>query len=388
MDLAFALQVAVLVLIASMLSRELGVSIAIAEIALGVFAGNVLDLEPTGWMLFLAGFAGVVLTFLAGIEVDVAVLRSRFRESVLIGSFSFLLPFLAAWGFAYWVLGWSSDASKIAGVALSTTSLAVVYAVLVETGLASTATGKVLMAATFITDFGTAVALSVLFVSPSLWLVPFVLVSAALILLLPRLQPAFFGRYGNRVTEPEIKWVFAALFLLMFLGEKAASHAVLPAFVLGLAMAESFSRHRVEQQRLRVVAFALLTPFFFLKAGMSVSVGAVAANLGTILLLFGVKFLTKVLGVYPFARRYLAGDAWFTTLLMSTGLTFGTIASTYGLNAGLVSADQYSVLLAVVIATAVLPTLVAQRFFQPATPRADAAAVRALEPVTSAPGGV
>src|SRR3972149_1843897 len=288
MDLRIALEIGALILIASMISREIGVSIAIVEIVLGIIGGNFLKLETTAWITFLASFASIVLTFLAGVEVDPQVLRSKFKESLLIGGFSFLIPFIAAWAFAYWALGWETDAAKIAGVALSTTSLAVVYAVLVETGLTNTTTGKVIMAATFVTDFGTAGALSILFIKPTLWLLPFVGVSALLIVGMPRLQPWFFARYGNRVTEPEIKWVFAALFLLMFLGDKSESHAVLPAFLLGLAMADSFTHHRTEQQRFRVVAFALLTPFFFIKAGTNLSLGAVWANMGLVILLFAV----------------------------------------------------------------------------------------------------
>jgi Kef-type K+ transport system membrane component KefB len=371
MDLRIALEIGALILIASMISREIGVSIAIVEIVLGIIGGNFLKLEATAWIAFLASFGSIVLTFLAGVEVDPDVLRSKFKESLLIGGFSFLIPFIAAWMFAYWALGWEADAAKIAGVALSTTSLAVVYAVLVETGLTNTATGKIIMAATFVTDFGTAAALSILFITPTLWLIPFLAASIVLIVLMPRLQPWFFGRYGNRVTEPEIKWVFAALFLLMFLGSKAQSHAVLPAFLLGLVMAGSFARHRTEQQRLRVVAFSLLTPFFFIKAGMNISLGAVGANFGLVALLFAVKVSAKIAGVYPFARRYLTGDAWYTTLLMSTGLTFGTISATFGLNAGIISKDQFSVLLSVVILTAILPTLIAQRFFEPALPVKD-----------------
>ncbi len=91
---------------------------------------------------------------------------------------------------------------------------------------------------------------------------------------MPRLSPWFFRRYGDRVIEPEIKLVFASLLVLMWLGGRAHSHAVLPAFVLGLALATHYVEHRQEQERLRVVAFAFLTPLFFLKGGMNVSLGA------------------------------------------------------------------------------------------------------------------
>jgi Kef-type K+ transport system membrane component KefB len=108
-----------------------------------------------------------------------------------------------------------------------------------------------------------------------------------------------------------------------------------------------------------------LTPFFFLKGGMNVSLALVWANAGLLIALLGVKLVTKFIGVYPLARRYVLADSMFTTLLMSTGLTFGTISSLYGLNAGLLDRAQFSVLVTVVVASAVVPTVIAQRWFSP-----------------------
>ena len=167
------------------------------------------------------------------------------------------------------------------------------------------------------------------------------------------------------MIEPEIKLVFASLFLLMWLGGRANSQAVLPAFVLGLAMSGHYAEHRLEQERLRVVAFAFLTPFFFLKGGMNVSLGALWSNLGILALLFAGKMVPKLAGVYPLARRYSAPHAVFTTLLMSTGLTFGTITSLYGLNAGIIDRTKFSLLITVVVLSAIVPTAIAQRWFSP-----------------------
>lgn len=364
-ELATAAILGAAILAASTISVEIGISVALIELTLGVAVGNAFDLATPDWLSFLGSFAGIVLTLLAGAEVDVPQFRREWRASLAIGIVSFGAPFLAVLGFAYRVLGWSGEASQIAGIALSTTSLAVVYAVLVETGLNQTLIGKRIMSATFVTDFGTAAALSILFIKPNLWIVPFIAVSALLVLGLPKLSPWFFGRYGNRVIEPEIKLVFASLFLLMWLGEKSHSHAVLPAFVLGLALSGHYARHRTEQERLRVVAFAFLTPLFFFKGGMSVSLGALWANLGVLGLLFAAKVVPKLVGVYPLARRYCAPHAVFTTLLMSTGLTFGTISSLYGLNAGIIDRTQFSLLVSVVVLSAIVPTVIAQRFFQP-----------------------
>jgi Kef-type K+ transport system membrane component KefB len=356
-----------LILVASIASVELGVTVALIELSLGVAAGNLFDLHSQEWLDFLATFGSIVLTFLAGMEVDPAYLRRRAKASFGIGISSFIGPFVVAACAAYFALDWSGRASLIAGTALSTTSLAVVYAVLVERGMTDSRIGKLLMSATFVTDVCTALALSAIFIKPNVWFPVFLIVSVGLILLLPRIAPWFFARYGDRVIEPEIKLVFACLLVLIVLANLAHGHAVLPAFVLGLAMSRHFAEHREEQKRLRVVAFAFLTPFFFLKGGLNVSLGAVAANLGLLGALLAAKMLPKIAFVFPLARRAAPRDATFATLLMSTGLTFGTISALYGLTAGIIDRTRFSLLVTVVVLSAVVPTAIAERWFLPDT---------------------
>jgi Kef-type K+ transport system membrane component KefB len=356
---------AAVVLIASVVSVELGVTVALVELTLGVATGNLFHLQTQEWLDFIAKFGSIVLTFLAGMEVDPAYMRRRLGASVGIGVVSFIGPFVVASTIAYLVLDWSTRASLIAGTALSTTSLAVVYAVLVERGLTDMSIGKLLMSATFVTDLCTALALSAIFIKPNLWFPVFLAVSVLLIIVLPRVAPWFFGRYGDRVIEPEIKLVFLCLLVLMFLADESNGHAVLPAFVLGLVMSRHYQEHREEQKRLRVVAFALLTPFFFIKGGMNVSLGAVGRNLGVLAVLLAAKMLPKIGFIYPLARRADRRHATFTTLLMSTGLTFGTISSLYGLNAGIINKTQFSLLVSVVVLSAVVPTAIAERWFLP-----------------------
>jgi Kef-type K+ transport system membrane component KefB len=356
---------AAVVLVASVISVELGVTVALLELTLGVAAGNLFHLQTQEWLDFIAQFGSIVLTFLAGMEVDPSYMRRRLGASLGIGVVSFLGPFVVASTAAYLVLDWSTRASLIAGTALSTTSLAVVYAVLVERGLTDTSIGKLLMSATFVTDLCTAVALSAIFIKPNIWFPVFLAVSLLLIIALPRIGPWFFGRYGDRVIEPEIKLVFVCLLVLMVLADESNGHAVLPAFVLGLVMSRHYQEHREEQKRLRVVAFAFLTPFFFIKGGMNVSLGAVVANLGLLGVLLVAKMLPKIAFIYPLARRADRRHGTFTTLLMSTGLTFGTISSLYGLNAGIIDQTQFSLLVSVVVLSAVVPTAIAERWFLP-----------------------
>jgi Kef-type K+ transport system membrane component KefB len=354
------------VVLASIISVEVGLSVALIELGLGVVIGNVFSVDPnTDWLVFIATFASIVLTFLAGAEVDPDDFRDRWRASVSIGLVSFAGPFVVAGLIAYGPLGWDTKAALIAGTALSTTSLAVVYAVLVETGLNSTSVGKLIMSACFVTDMATAIALSAIFIKPNAWFPVFLVVSIGLIVLLPKIAPWFFRRYGDRVIEPEIKLIFVCLFSLMVLANAANGQAVLPAFVLGLVMAKHYQQHKQEQERLRVVAFAFLTPFFFLRGGLTVSLGAVFANLGLLAVLFAAKLVPKVGLVMPLARRYVPEHATFATLLMSTGLTFGTISSLYGLQAGYIDKTQFSLLVTVVVLSAIVPTAIAQRWFSP-----------------------
>jgi Kef-type K+ transport system membrane component KefB len=356
---------AAVVLVASVISVELGVTVALLELTLGVAAGNLFHLQTQGWLDFIAQFGSIVLTFLAGMEVDPSYMRRRLGASLGIGVVSFIGPFIVASTAAYVVLDWSTRASLIAGTALSTTSLAVVYAVLVERGLTQTSIGKLLMSATFVTDLCTALALSAIFIKPNIWFPVFLAVSLLLIIALPRIAPWFFGRYGDRVIEPEIKLVFLCLLVLMVLADESNGHAVLPAFVLGLVMSRHYQEHREEQKRLRVVAFAFLTPFFFIKGGMNVSLGSVVTNLGLLAVLLVAKMLPKIAFIYPLARRADRRHGTFTTLLMSTGLTFGTISSLYGLNAGIIDKTQFSLLVSVIVLSAVVPTAIAERWFLP-----------------------
>lgn len=365
LDHYIALIIGLLVFLASLISVEAGISVALIEITLGVIGGNFLEISSTPWLTFLAGFGGILLTFLAGAEVDLVILKGKAKESLLIGGFSFFAPFLGTIVYCYWIAHWSLNAALIGGIALSTTSLAVVYAVLVETGLTNYEIGKILMASCFITDLGTALALSLIFAEFNVFTVVFAGVSIVVIFMMPKISPSIFKRYGERVIEPEIKFLFFILFLFIYVSKLGSSHAILPAFVAGLVLSKTFSENRVLQRKLRVIAFAMITPFFFINGGINISLKMLVQNFGLFALLFGVKQVTKIAGIYPFARKYVKKEAMFTTLLMSTGLTMGTISSMYGLSSGIINQAQFSVLVAVVVMSAVLPTFIATKWFYP-----------------------
>ncbi len=369
MDQSFwiATQWILLALAASIISIRFAISVALVEIALGVVGGNLMHIEITNWVTFLASFGSVLLTFLAGAEIDPEGLKQNLKPSLVIGFLSFLLPFLAGLAVAYYGLGWTWNASKIAGIALSTTSVAVVYAVMVETGLSSTRFGQAILAACFVTDLGTVVALGLLFTGLSWKLVVLAAALVVVIILGTRLASKIFQMYSGKVSEPEIKFVFLILVALGYLAVYTGSEAVLPAYIIGMAMAGFFLKYKETLHKMRAIAFVAFTPFYFIKAGALISVHALVTMLPLIGLLLLVKVFAKFVGVLPSTTffKYNKRDGMYTTLLMSTGLTFGTISSLYGLTNGYITEAQYSAIVAVVILSAIIPTMVAQKYFYP-----------------------
>ncbi len=337
------------------------------EIIIGAVAGNLVDMPLTPWVNYLAGFGAILLTFLAGAEIDVKVIRRNFGSTMAIGMVGFLAPYLGVLAWAHFVSGWPWPQAQIAGIALSTTSVAVVYAVMVETGFNNTEIGKIILAACFINDVGTVLALGLVFANYNFWLVGFAAATLVAMFVLPRWTPWLFARLGSRVSEPQIKFVLLILFALGGLANTAKSEAVLPAYLIGMVLAPIFLADRELMHRTRVIAFTVLTPFYFLKAGSLVRVDVIVDAAGLIVIYLAVKMITKFVGILPLTRifQFERKEGMYTTLMMSTGLTFGSISALFGLTNHIIDERQYTILLTAVIGSAVVPTLIAQRWFQP-----------------------
>ena len=364
-----------LALIATLFAIWFRVSTALTEIIVGTIAqlvlGGLIGADVLGtnesWIKFLAGLGAIVLTFLAGAELDPIVFRRNWKEASAVGLVGFFAPFFGCAAAAHWILGWGPLQSWLAGVALSTTSVAVVYAVMLEYGFNKTDYGKIVLAACFINDLGTVLALGFIFAPFTIKTFIFAVIAIVVFVVLPWATPRLFRRYGNRPSELEAKYLLLLLFALGALAAWADSEAVLPAYVAGMVLAGTVGKDHALIRRLRTLALGLLTPFYFIRAGSFVSIPAlIAAPLAFVVLLLG-KMVTKFVGVYPITKLFGSPqkEAMYTTLLMSTGLTFGTISALFGLSHGIIDQMQYTVVVAGVVASAVVPTLIANAFFLP-----------------------
>lgn len=364
-----------LAVVSALVASSLKVSIALVEICVGVGAaaaigsfglGDVLAVNSE-WVRFLAASGAVVLTFLAGAELDPDVIKTKLTEVSVVGLVGFFAPFLGCAAIAYYGLGWDAKASWLCGIALSTTSMAVVYAVMLETGFNKTEFGKGILGSCFINDLGTVIALGLLFAPFTYKTIVFIVGSIVALLLLPVTTAWLTHHYAYRTAAIRTKWVMLILFGLGALALWSGSEAVLPAYLAGMVLAGGAARDAHWMRRLRTLTVGFLTPFYFLRAGTLVSLPALLAAPLLFLALLMSKIVSKVFGLYPVIGlfRRERNERWYYTLLMSTGLTFGTISALYGLAHGLVTKEQYSFLVAAVIASAVVPTIIAEIAFVP-----------------------
>jgi glutathione-regulated potassium-efflux system ancillary protein KefC len=384
-----------LALLATLLSIWLRVATALSEIVVGTVAQLVIGVAVgsalgtnESWIKFLSGTGAIVLTFLAGAELEPTVFRAKFKEAMILGIIAFAAPFFGCAAVAHWVLHWGVQASWLAGISLSTTSVAVVYAVMLELGLNRTDYGKALLAACFVNDLGTVIVLGLIFAPFTVRTAVFLGGMLIAFPLISWLTPRFFRWYGNRPSELEAKYLLFLLFGLGALAAWADSEAVLPAYLIGMVLAGTVGKDHVLVRRLRTLTFGLLTPFYFIRAGAFVSVPALVAAPLVFFVLLAAKMASKSISVYPTTKLfgYVHREGMYTTLLMSTGLTFGTISALFGLSHQIITQEQYSYLVAAVIGSAVIPTLIANAFFLPHYLLPKTREVSETAPVTAASG--
>jgi len=279
----------------------------------------------------------------------------------------FFAPFIGAALVAYYLLGWDIKPSLLAGIALSTTSMAVVYAVMLEYGLNKTSFGKSVLGACFVNDLGTVIGLGLIFAPFTYKTLVFVATLIAAVFLVPPATDFLIKKFAYKTAAIRTKWI---IFLLLGFGVLAIwseSEPVLPAYILGMLLAKTLEKDHLFIRRLRTMTIGFLTPLYFLRAGAFVSLPALIAAPIPFLVLFFAKVGSKIAGLYPVIRKFKKHrtEKWYYTLLMSTGLTFGTISALYGLSHGIITQEHYSYLVGVVIASAVVPTLIANRYFLP-----------------------
>jgi Kef-type K+ transport system membrane component KefB len=355
----------VFVLVAAMIGFRFGIAVSIFEIAAGILAGNLLGVKPNDWLNHFAEFGSLLLIFLAGSDIDVDFMLRRLKPVALVGTISFLAPFLVVFAYGHFVAHWERDKLLLIAIASSSTSVAVVYPVLRDAGLLQVALGKLMLLVAFLPDFLITVALFVFFTKFGLDTVAVIAALVALILIIRHASFRFLRKFGETSSQLKLRFIFAILLFLAFVSEKGNLHASLAVFIMGIVVSELMKEQEDTDRNLRAVAFSIFVPTFYFKAGLMFSIPEVTKNWPMILLLIVLAFSAKFVGIYVLGRPYFAEHIRYASFLLNARLTFGTIAATYGITHGIIDQQYFSILISMIILSSAIALV-----FTGKTPRA------------------
>jgi glutathione-regulated potassium-efflux system ancillary protein KefC len=351
-----SLFVAIVLVVAGLLTLEFRISSAIVEVIAGVLLSLAVDVRPLGWLAFLAQWGVLGLMFMAGFEVDPRVLARRWRASLGLGIVSFGAPLAGVYGVARGWLGLSPQVAGILGIGLSTTSLALVYQFLREREALAGEDGQIVFAAAMVVDVLSMVALAVVLGDLG-WATAIAGVVAIPVFVgLPRLGHWVFARYGGSPVEFELRFLLLVLVGLGFLAEHVGIHAAIISFLAGLILSEVVQDHEALEDKLKGVVFSLLAPVFFLRAGTQIDLrGIDAGTLATTGALLVTAVGLKYAGTALAARWVVGAGGHAVGVLFNYRLTFGIISATVGYEEGLLDQRLFTAVLLIVLVSAALP---------------------------------
>ena len=350
-----------LAFLASVLAVWTSISASLIEVVLGSLAANTVGFSTAPWVDYLAGLGAILLAFLAGTEVKVATIRQYALASLLIGAGAFVAPFLAVLLFAVFLMGWTWLRALIGAIALSTTSVALVYVVILEQGMRDSRAGQIVLASRFVNDIFTVAALGIVATDYDYRAGLFVGAMVVLLWVLPRISSWLltWTQQQNVLSEPDMRWLGAVILLFGGLASLSGAEAVIPSYLIGVSLSSVLENRPDLGRKLQTTTFTWFAPFYFLRAGSFVEISEWRAIVLMAAALAGIKIAAKCSAIVPLASllKIPGRDRWPIALLMSTGLTFGTITELLGWERGIITHQQYTLLVLAVVVSGGVPIL-------------------------------
>ncbi len=346
--------------IAGVLSFELGVSTSILEIVAGIIARSIFGITNLDEINVLAHLGVVSLMYAAGLEIDLDLLRKYLKSSFAIGFSSFFTPFVIIFFtsilvFELWV--WQA---MLVAIALSTTSLAIVYPVLLESGPLSPLRKNILCAA-MVTDLFSMIALSLFFSDFGGYTIALIIFLGLLTVFVPLLGSKIFKHYKGNTVELEFRMVLVLILGLTIISKEAGIEAAIIAFMAGMITSGIVVNHHDLQEKFKFFVFGFLAPVFFFSVGLSVSFIDIIQNIPFLVFFFIVCFIGKYVGTYIPAKKYIPGKEGFISLLFNSRLSLGIIAATFGYETGILPRNIYAPVIGIIMLAAVSSAVVIKK---------------------------
>jgi len=358
-----SLIVILFIITAGIIALEIGFSSAIFEIIAGSIAVNFFHMSDLKWAEFLANIGLLGLMFFAGLESDIQILKKNFLKAFFIGISSFLLPLISIFLITKFIFNYSLKSSLLISVALSTTSLALVYPLLKDKKMLKLPSGQTLLAGAMVVDIVSMFTLSFIFEGINLSNIVFLLGLLVIMFFLPKIGEKLFNRYLHNNIEFPIRFIIAILIAIGFLSKEIHINEAVLAFALGIFFSGFFRENDILEKKLRAIIFGFVAPFFFFKAGYSIKLENI--NIHIIILsfilgsvAFATKYIATVIATKPFFKKTVYKIAG---LFFNMRLTFGIVASIFGLEYKVIDTDTYTALLLIIVSTSLIASFLMKK---------------------------
>ncbi len=358
--------IGLLIFIAGVLSIELYISAAVLEIIAGVIGYNVFHLEPPVFFDFIAQFGLLGIMFFAGLETDTKILKRHIRSSLQIGIMGYLFPFAGVFFISHVLLKYSIALSILISLSLSTTSLALVYAVLREQKTNIGESKHVILGSAMIIDMLSMLTLTLLIGYVSMEMLLYAIVLIVILVSAKKFGPRLIERYKGSEAELEIRFILLLLLIIPFFSEKLMVSEAVFAYLIGLILSDISEHHEVLVEKMRGIVFGFLGPAFFFKAGLLINLSFFSIELLLLISAFTlIAYLFKFIGVY-LASRNIMGDkkGKMAGLYFNFRLSFGIAAAIIGLSIGLLSIELYTIIVLVVLITSLISTVLLKLYYR------------------------
>ncbi len=339
-----------LLLAAAFIAELLDIAVAIVELITGVFA-SLIGLSPEGILSVLSMIGGVLLMFIVGSEIEIDVLIKNFRTSLIVGLSSFLAPALASFIILF-RMGLGFRASWLVAIALSTTSMAVVHAILMSKGLLNKEIGQVILASAMVTDASSIIAMALVMVKATYLIVLYVIMFFTVPMIF---RKALHHLPSRPASQLGIRMIISTLLVLTLFSEIAGIHAALIAFILGISASDIIRKRGFLDEKLKGLVFGFFSPIFFFTAGLYVRLMGVSSALILTILFLAISFIPKVISTGYFIYKRMGVKDLSVSIMFGARLTVSTIAALMGLSAGLLLQNHYNA----IILSAVISTIIA-----------------------------
>ena len=346
------------------LSLEIGLSTAILEIVAGIIGGNLFDIGSLPWIDFMANYGILGLMFLAGLELDKEELKKHAKHSLLLASSAYFIPFCVIFAATLPIFNLDLRQSALVAIALSTTSLALLYPILRERGLLNLQIGHVIMAAAMLIDIWSMISLTVIFAAIDYVTISFFAILVLFMWYTPKLGRWLFSRYRENLAEMELKFLLLILLTLLFFAERVMVSEAVLAFMMGFLFSEVLEEHGALVDKLKGIVFAFFSPIFFFKAGSFMKFSIMnSTNLILAAALLPLAFLSKYFSSKIVFKKLRGGESIskFVGIIFNFRLTFGIVSALFGLKAGIINIETYTAIITVIIVSALISSIITRK---------------------------